>query len=176
MTELVALVEDDEVGRLRRRDDGSVEFTYEDSWRRASDAFPVSVSWPLVRKVHAGATVEAFLWGLLPDNASVLGQWAQRFQVSANDAFGLLAHVGKDCAGAVQFIRPERLDAIRAPVLYGAVSSDLVRPRAAGERKTRIRLFPGESALVFRGGLGGIRTHDLWLRRPPSLAIKTLLS
>ncbi|HEV2361655.1 MAG TPA: HipA domain-containing protein, partial [Acidimicrobiales bacterium] len=35
-----------------------------------------------------------------------------RFGVSANSPFGLLSHVGEDCAGAVQFVRPERLAAL----------------------------------------------------------------
>jgi serine/threonine-protein kinase HipA len=50
--------------------------------------------------------------GLLPDNELVLGQWAQKFQVSARNAFSLISAVGEDCAGAVQFVRPERLDAV----------------------------------------------------------------
>jgi hypothetical protein len=29
----------------------------------------------------------------------VLERWAQRFQVSARNAFGLIANVGEDCAG-----------------------------------------------------------------------------
>jgi serine/threonine-protein kinase HipA len=50
----------------------------------------------------------------LPDNEFILGKWAQRFQVSARDAFGLIANVGEDCAGAVQFVPPERLAELRA--------------------------------------------------------------
>jgi serine/threonine-protein kinase HipA len=64
---------------------------------------------PLTRSEHGHERIEPFLWGLLPDNEAVLGKWAQRFHVSARDAFGLLSGVGEDCAGAVQFIRPERL-------------------------------------------------------------------
>ena len=54
--------------------------------------------------------MHTFLWGLLPDNELVLGRWAQRFQVSARNAFALVSHVGEDCAGAVRFVRPERVD------------------------------------------------------------------
>src|SRR5262249_48762208 len=37
-----------------------------------------------------------------------------KFQVSARNVFALISHVGEDCAGAVQFVTPERLDAIRS--------------------------------------------------------------
>ena len=53
-------------------------------------------------------------WGLLPDNEIVLGQWARKFHVSPRNVFGLISNVGEDCAGAVQFVRPDRLDAVRA--------------------------------------------------------------
>lgn len=75
------------------------------------DANPHSEGcWP--REVHGHERIEAFLWGLLPDNAHILDRWAKRFQVSARNAFALIAHVGEDCAGAVQFVRPERVEAL----------------------------------------------------------------
>jgi len=49
----------------------------------------------------------------LPDNELVLNRWATKFQVSARNVFALISHVGEDCAGAVQFVIPDRLDAIR---------------------------------------------------------------
>tara|TARA_Y100000813_G_scaffold182612_1_gene152457 strand:- start:47 stop:1189 length:1143 start_codon:yes stop_codon:yes gene_type:complete len=67
---------------------------------------------PLAAAEHGHDVIEAFLWGLLPDNDRVLDRWARRFQVSARNAFALLSHVGEDCAGAVQFVSPERIDAL----------------------------------------------------------------
>jgi hypothetical protein len=49
---------------------------------------------------------------LLPDYEIVLGNWARKFHVSPRNAFSLIACVGEDCAGAVQFVQPERLGAI----------------------------------------------------------------
>ena len=69
---------------------------------------------PIAAKEHGRAAVEAFLWGLLPDNEQVLARWAAKFQVSARNVFALISHVGEDCAGAVQFVTPERLEAIRS--------------------------------------------------------------
>ena len=39
---------------------------------------------------------------------------ARKFQVSARNPFALIANVGEDCAGAVQFVRPERLDEVQS--------------------------------------------------------------
>jgi serine/threonine-protein kinase HipA len=113
MTEhLFALVNGRELGRVTRDARGRLSFTYDEGWRGARGAYPLSLSMPLAAAVHAHKPIEAFLWGLLPDNANILERWARRFQVSARNPFALMAHVGEDCAGAVQFVRPDRLDAV----------------------------------------------------------------
>ena len=53
------------------------------------------------------------LWGLLPDNDRVLQSWGRQFHVSPRNVFRLIANVGEDCAGAVQFVSPERLETLR---------------------------------------------------------------
>ena len=63
---------------------------------------------PLTATEHGYRVVEPFLWGLLPDNDEVLRRWGQRFSVSPRNVFNLLAHVGEECAGAVQLVAPER--------------------------------------------------------------------
>lgn len=109
MSELVVLLERREVGLVRHAR-GRLTFVYADAWRDARGAYPLSLSLPLAAAEHKHAAIEPFLWGLLPDNDIVLERWAKRFQVSARSAFSLLSHVGEDCAGAVQFARPERQD------------------------------------------------------------------
>ncbi len=114
MTELVALLDGKEVGRVHNDARGRLTFVYDDVWRQAADAYPLSLSMPLAAREHGRAIVEAFLWGLLPDNERVLARWAAKFQVSARNAFALISHVGEDCAGAVQFVTPDRLETIRS--------------------------------------------------------------
>ena len=97
------------VGRISRAGN-RLTFRYEDEWRNSPKAFPVSLSMPLVVSEHSHKAVDAFLWGLLPDNNQVLEQWGKRFHVSPRNAFKLISHVGEDCAGAVQFVTPERID------------------------------------------------------------------
>jgi hypothetical protein len=67
-----------------------------------------------LRSTHGHARIEAFLWGLLPDNDRVLQNWGRRFQVSPKNVFRLISHVGEDCAGAIQFVSPERLETLIA--------------------------------------------------------------
>lgn len=81
-----------------------LSFRYAPSWQKSPGAFPISVSMPLALNEHPHETIEAYLWGLLPDNKTVLDQWGKQFQVSSRNVFRLLEHVGEDCAGAIQFI------------------------------------------------------------------------
>jgi serine/threonine-protein kinase HipA len=110
--ELIALLAGHEVGRVRRDKRGKLTFIYDERWRETEGAYPLSLSMPLAAVEHGTDVVESFLWGMLPDNQRVLDSWARKFQVSARSAFALIAHVGEDCAGAVQFVPPERLNAI----------------------------------------------------------------
>jgi serine/threonine-protein kinase HipA len=112
--ELIVLLDGKQIGRVGRDARGRLRFIYDDAWRTAHDAYPLSLSMPLGAKEHGRAVIEAFLWGLLPDNEQVLARWAAKFHVSARNVFALLSHVGEDCAGAVQFVTPERLDTIRS--------------------------------------------------------------
>jgi serine/threonine-protein kinase HipA len=114
MSELVTLLDGKEAGRVHNDARGRLTFVYDDEWRKTPDAYPLSLSMPIVSKAHGRSVLEAFLWGLLPDDEQVLARWAAKFQVSARNAFALISHVGEDCAGAVQFVTPERLEAIRS--------------------------------------------------------------
>jgi serine/threonine-protein kinase HipA len=120
MSILVALLEGREVGVVRQAS-GRLSFRYEDSWRAAPGAYPLSLSLPLAARDHGHAAINAFLWGLLPDNELILDRWAKRFHVSARNPFALIGKVGEDCAGAVQFVTPDRLDSMQ-----GQGDSDIV--------------------------------------------------
>ncbi len=110
--ELITLLGGRAVGHVRQEKQGRLAFTYDADWREADEAYPLSLSMPIAAAEHGHAAINTFLWGLLPDNDRVLERWAKKFQVSARNAFGLIANVGEDCAGAVQFVRPDRLDAV----------------------------------------------------------------
>jgi serine/threonine-protein kinase HipA len=108
--ELIACLEGGEMGRVTQSTQGRLQFTYSANWLESERAYPLSLSMPLQRAPHPHRRIDTFLWGLLPDNASILHSWGRRFQVSSRNAFALMSHVGEDCAGAVQFLTPEQLD------------------------------------------------------------------
>jgi serine/threonine-protein kinase HipA len=128
---LFVCLEGQVVGRLEAR--GSrVALEYLEPWLSMPGAYPISQSLPLRPGPFAGAAVLNYLWGLLPDNPRTLDAWGRLFQVSPRNAVSLLAHVGEDCAGAVQFVREERLDAVldssrRAPALQWLDEAELAR-------------------------------------------------
>ncbi len=105
---LEVLCEGARVGALEHARNG-LRFAYDDEWRRRADATPLSVSMPLTAAFHLPRVVEPFCWGLLPDNGDVLARWGREFGVSVTNPFGLLAALGEDVPGAMQFVRDERV-------------------------------------------------------------------
>ncbi len=106
---LIAIVEGLVMGEVRH-EGGRLGFHYDMEWSHRPSAFPMSLSMPFVVRDHDHSETEAFLWGLLPDNEVVLQRWGQRFRVSPRNPFRLIEHVGEDCAGAIQFARPDRVE------------------------------------------------------------------
>jgi serine/threonine-protein kinase HipA len=110
--QLEVLIGGREVATLQRGARGRWSLRYASSWRHDRSAFPLSLSMPLAAREHGHEILEAWVWNLLPDNTAVLDRWARRFQVSARNPFALVAHVGEDCPGAVQIVRPERVEVL----------------------------------------------------------------
>lgn len=88
---------------------GAMEFEYDDAWRSANDARPLSLSLPLTLDgaPHKGDIVEAYFDNLLPDSEPIRRRLQQRFHTSSPAAFDLLAAIGRDCVGAVQLLDPD---------------------------------------------------------------------
>lgn len=111
--ELVVLLNGEVAGRVWQQSTGMLGFEYDRGWQEREDGYPLSLSLPLAQARHEDRGIRAYLEGLLPDNFEVLRQWGRQFHVSPNNPFALLAHVGEDCAGAVQLVAPERAGALR---------------------------------------------------------------
>ena len=164
---------------------GTLRFTYDDTWRSSPGAYPLSLSMPLTAATHPHGPVSAYLWGLLPDNQGVIDRWARRFQVSARSPFALLSHVGEECAGAVQFVLPDHLDALlseaprRTQWLDEAEIArrlrDLRKDPAASRSPTDTGQFSlagaqPKTALLFEGGRWGVpsgRVPTTHILKPP---------
>ncbi len=105
--DLVVVLREQRAGVLTMGRGGKPVFTYDARYRADPEA-ALSLSMPLARGEHTGSAVESFFWNLLPDNDAILSGWARRFGVSSGSLFGLLAHVGEDCPGAVQIVSTDR--------------------------------------------------------------------
>lgn len=154
------LYADTAVGTLvydRMRDE--ISLNYEESWQFGSESFPASISLPLAKKVHPDECIRPFLQGLLPDNPAVIEAWGKRFQVSPRNPFDVIKHVGEDCAGALQFVRPERLDLILSGALDSLtpLSEDDLAKRMA-DLQAQSRAVPVQ--LEGRFSLAGAQSKD----------------
>ncbi|MDA8289295.1 MAG: type II toxin-antitoxin system HipA family toxin [Actinomycetota bacterium] len=94
---------------VQTADTGRLELKYDDAYLSDESATPLSISMPKAPLTYRDRALRPFLLGLLPDNDQILQRWGARFGVSWHNPFALLAEVGEDVAGAVRFIRPERL-------------------------------------------------------------------
>ncbi|HZP69299.1 MAG TPA: type II toxin-antitoxin system HipA family toxin [Pseudolabrys sp.] len=184
--QLIALFNDRTVGVVTRDRNGRFKFAYEETWRSAEGAYPLSLSMPLTAAEHGHRYIEAFLWGLLPDNAQVLDRWARRFQVSPRNPFALISYVGEDCAGAVQFIRPDRLNEVTGhgpPAIEWLNEDDVakrLRTLRADHAAWRSPSDTGQfslagaqpkTALLFENGRWGVpsgRTPTTHILKPPT--------
>jgi serine/threonine-protein kinase HipA len=104
------------VGQLSKSPGGAVDFRYHSSWLGWENALPVSLSLPLREDRYAGAVVLAVFDNLLPDDEEVRRRLAARVKAVGNDAYSLLAAIGRDCVGALQFL-PEGIE----PGLVGPI-------------------------------------------------------
>ena len=92
------------VGQLSRDPSGGLSFGYAQSWLEWQHALPVSLSLPLRKDRYFGAPVQAIFENLLPDYEPLRRRIAQRVGAPGTDAFSLLAEIGRDCVGALQFL------------------------------------------------------------------------
>jgi serine/threonine-protein kinase HipA len=81
---------------------------YLEGWLGHPYAYPVSLALPLASATYEGLPVRNWLRGLLPDNEARLQEIETSYQVSRDDPYAVLANVGEDCVGAVQFAAPAR--------------------------------------------------------------------
>jgi serine/threonine-protein kinase HipA len=92
------------VGQLNRESSGAIDFRYEPTWLEWEHTLPVSLSLPLREERYIGAPVSNVFDNLLPDNDGIRKHVAARVSAEGIDAFSLLAALGRDCVGALQFL------------------------------------------------------------------------
>ena len=125
------------VGVLERAASGAVSFFYDKGWLTWPGAMPVSISMPLTGEVFRGADVTNVFENLLPDAPQVRRNVAERLEAQGTDAFSLLAVTGRDCVGALQFLRPGE-----QPGAAGQVKGEPLSEAAIAELIRKLRVNP----------------------------------
>src|SRR3984957_19758724 len=96
-------------GSLTRLPGGRLQFSYQEEYTARPAATPLSLSMSLSQSTHPDSVITPWLWGLLPDDPSVLMRWERHFHLSRAVPFALLGTpIGLDCPGAVRFTQPDR--------------------------------------------------------------------
>lgn len=95
------------VGQLSKAATGAIDFQYDPRWLEWEHALPVSLSLPLREDAYRGEAVTAVFDNLLPDSDALRHRVAERVGAGGTDAYSLLAAIGRDCVGALQFIGVE---------------------------------------------------------------------
>jgi serine/threonine-protein kinase HipA len=92
------------VGVLNKETSGAVEFQYDESWLNWEHALPISLSLPMRETAFRGEPVIAVFENLLPDSDALRHRVAEKVGARGTDAYSMLAAIGHDCVGALQFI------------------------------------------------------------------------
>lgn len=100
---LQVFLNEERVGLLMRDTSGTMEFAYAGEWLQSANAVPVSQSLPLREMPYRGASVEAYFDNLLPDNEDIRRRIAERMATEGRGTLDLLAVIGRDCVGSLQF-------------------------------------------------------------------------
>lgn len=94
--------------------DPQTQFTYSPSYLDSQNPTPLSISMPLTGSTYRQSPVMPWVDGLLPDSDEVRRRWARQFGISAANPFLLLANMGVESPGAIQFCHSEDIAAVQA--------------------------------------------------------------
>ena len=156
----------DSVGTLSLVD-GRLNFCYASGWLAQPDAVALSASLPLQAEPFDDRKARPFFAGLLPEG-QMRRLIAQQFQVSGQNDFALLDHIGGECAGAVTFLEPGQAlpISIRNDDVQWLSDEEVVaildelprRPMLAGKDGLRLSLAGAQDKLpvVFDGARIGL--------------------
>ncbi len=155
-------------GRLEKNPGGAIAFQYASSWLDWAPAFPISLSLPLRAQAWRGEPVVAVFDNLLPDNPPIRRQVAERTGAEGVDVYSLLAQIGRDCVGAMQFLPDgEVVDALQ-PVQGAPLGEDEIAAVLANLDKAPLGIdFDGEFRISVAGAqekTALLRHNGQWMR------------
>lgn len=168
--DLATLVDGRLAGTLSHDRNGRLRFVYDSDY--PSDATPLSPRLTVAGGAYTHSEVAPFVAGLLPDNDQVLDRWGRLFGVSGRSPFAILAHVGSDCAGAVQFVPADSAGELDHGTIETLTTADIAQML----RDLRTDPFTWQQPAGSRGGhfsLAGAQTKFALHRTPAGWARPT---
>ena len=149
------------VGGYSRTASGSTSFRYDPEWVTFKEAFSISLSMPLSDRVWSGKNVTSYFDGLLPDDRTIRETIAAREHAHSSGIFDLLAVIGRDCVGALQFVPegdgpgdPRKMD-------YKLVTDDEIAQRIASLGKAPLGISGSDD---FRISIAGVQEKTAFLK------------
>ncbi len=101
MQKLLAYMNGELVGTLKKHANGAHSFQYHQSWIDNEKARPLSLSLKLqVPKISSNAVINYFD-NLLPDNQKIRDRIVSRYKAASSQPFDLLREIGRDSVGAI---------------------------------------------------------------------------
>jgi serine/threonine-protein kinase HipA len=150
----------DTAGELVQTAEGRIEFTYNSSWLKATEARPLSQSLPLQSETFNERACIGFFGGLLPEeyNREII---AKNLGITARNDFAMLREIGGECAGAITLLDPsDSTEKSRQP--YEPISDDELikildqlpqKPLLAGRAEVRLSLAGAQNKIaLFKEG------------------------
>lgn len=135
MKELVTFLYGEPVGVLQQDPSGNRKFRF---IPRGTGRARLSLAMPFREAPYSRSITDPFIEGLIPEGDGVRQSFAEEFHISSQNPFALLEHIGLDCAGAVQFVRPEEI----SELMYSAGDLIPCSEQEIGQRIKAMRSSP----------------------------------
>lgn len=139
--------------------EGNLTLAYEDNY--PANATPISLSMPVGSLKYPKKIVLPFLQGLLPDNENALKAISRKYEVSENNPFRILRHIGHEVAGALEFKTAkdyvQKLD--RTPRKLDSLEIEVLLTKKINEYEDGIYGDGYEEALSLAGAQAKVALH-----------------
>jgi serine/threonine-protein kinase HipA len=149
------------VGHLHKAASGAIDFRYDQSWLDWEHALPVSLSMPLREDAFRGEPVIAVFDNLLPDSDALRRRVAEKVGAAGTDSYSLLAAIGRDCVGALQFVDDDHDHAEDHGIVGDAVDDETIEKLLEGLAQAPLGLFRDDD---FRISVAGAQEKTALLR------------
>lgn len=147
MKKLIIYYEEKEVADVSFDSHGFPELEYNAVWQR--HGFDISVTLPRLHRKHNGPEVRAFFENILPEGI-IRRTLARKIGTDEGNVFGLLRHIGRDCAGAFSIGGPGNKGAYEElpPEKLTQILEELpVYPMGTSEQRTSLSLAGAQNKL-----------------------------